>query len=331
MRKKVLLLTYGSRDHASSRIRGIQHFERLKGVFELIWIPSRGVQSGNSFTAKLTEAVIKRLNFCRQLLAILFGRFDFIFIQIVFFPEYVLRLMKAKRTVICYDFDDAVYTYSVKKFELTMAYANKVVVASPFLEDYVEAYHKNCKLIYSPVDTEVIVPGRSADPTFTIGWIGSPWTEHYLLMLKDVFEKLAAKISFKLIIVGAEVKMSGINTTCLSWSEQNELNALQQIDVGIMPLLDDEFSKMKGGYKLHLYMAAGKAVIASPVGINSLIVQDNVNGYLAKTEDDWLNAFERLGCDKNLREKMGANARGQAVEFYSYSVCTKQLYEYLIN
>ena len=90
-----------------------------------------------------------------------------------------------------------------------------------------------------------------------------------------------------------------------------ELNALQLIDVGIMPLLDDEFSKMKGGYKLHLYMAAGKAVIASPVGINSLIVtRDNINGYLAETDDDWLNGpFERLAGDINLREKMGENAR----------------------
>jgi glycosyltransferase involved in cell wall biosynthesis len=107
------------------------------------------------------------------------------------------------------------------------------------------------------------------------------------------------------------------------------VEALGRIDIGIMPLSNDEWSRMKGGYKLYLYMAAGKPAVASPYGINADIVIGGETGFLAETEKDWLSAFEKLQQDVALRREMGLKARKIAEQKYSYNVCTKQLLDFL--
>jgi len=234
-------------------------------------------------------------------------------------------VLKTKGSKIYFDFDDAIYSYSKAKFDCMMLYADKIIVATPFLKDIIASYNKTVVVIFSPVDTELIVAGRSIQSIFTIGWIGSPWTIHYLGSLEKVLYTIALKFNYKLLIVGAEMKLEGLNIECVSWSEENEIEALGKIDVGIMPLDDDEWAKMKGGYKLYLYMAAGKPVVASPYGINSFIVQEGTNGYLAQTEEQWANALELLYINAGLRDNLGSAARISAIEHYSYDVCTPQL------
>ena len=65
-------------------------------------------------------------------------------------------------------------------------------------------------------------------------------------------------------------------------------------DVGIMPLEDSPWEQGKCGYKLIQYMACGKPVIASPVGVNTRIVTPGINDYLAETTRDWVQALTAL-------------------------------------
>jgi glycosyltransferase involved in cell wall biosynthesis len=69
------------------------------------------------------------------------------------------------------------------------------------------------------------------------------------------------------------------------------------------------YGLLADGYKLIQYMACGKPVIASPVGVNRDIVQHGVNGFLAETESEWLNATRRLVDDPGLRARMGREGR----------------------
>lgn len=73
----------------------------------------------------------------------------------------------------------------------------------------------------------------------------------------------------------------------MPWSEGTEAAEIQQFDIGIMPLSDDLWEKGKCGYKLIQYMACGKPVVATPVGVNKMIVRQGVNGFLANTEAEW--------------------------------------------
>jgi glycosyltransferase involved in cell wall biosynthesis len=92
-----------------------------------------------------------------------------------------------------------------------------------------------------------------------------------------------------------------------------------------MPLPDDKFARGKCGLKALQYMATGRPVIASPVGVNSDIIVSGENGWLAGGEEEWVAAFHHLADSKELRARMGAAARATVEERYSAQVVAAQL------
>ena len=64
-------------------------------------------------------------------------------------------------------------------------------------------------------------------------------------------------------------------------------------------------------------MALGIPPLMSPVGVNSEIVTDGVDGYLPADEDAWVERISTLIEDAALRREMGKRARDTVVERYS--------------
>jgi len=48
---------------------------------------------------------------------------------------------------------------------------------------------------------------------------------------------------------------------------------------------------------------AGVPCIASPVGMNKKIVEDGMNGFLASSEEEWIEKISLLIDDADLRKK----------------------------
>ena len=103
---------------------------------------------------------------------------------------------------------------------------------------------------------------------------------------------------------------------------------LQGMDVGIMPLKDNPWSRGKCGYKLLQYMAVGKAVIASPVGANNEIVSHGETGYFAREESDWVRYLSLLAGDRNLSAAMGKKGSEKVVSSYARENAGRQLVDY---
>jgi glycosyltransferase involved in cell wall biosynthesis len=64
------------------------------------------------------------------------------------------------------------------------------------------------------------------------------------------------------------------------------------------------------------YMALGIPAIVSPVGVNTEIIADGANGYLARDHQDWRRAIDAL-TDPETRSRLGNAARRTIVERYS--------------
>jgi len=80
---------------------------------------------------------------------------------------------------------------------------------------------------------------------------------------------------------------------------------------------DNEWSRGKCGFKGLQYMGLGKAVVLTNVGVNSEIIEDGVNGFLASSPDEWLTKLSALIDDADLRLRIGKAARKTVEERYS--------------
>ena len=89
-----------------------------------------------------------------------------------------------------------------------------------------------------------------------------------------------------------------------------------------MPLLDRPFERGKSGYKLIQYMACELPVIASPIGVNSEIVIDGTNGFLAGNDKEWRLALSALIADAAMRKRFGKAGRELADQ--SFSLASQQ-------
>ena len=61
------------------------------------------------------------------------------------------------------------------------------------------------------------------------------------------------------------------------------------------------------------------------MGVNTDIVQQGVNGFLASTPEEWERALSELAMNPELRARMGATGRAMVEERYSVQVIGKKL------
>lgn len=146
--------------------------------------------------------------------------------------------------------------------------ADHVITSSPFLNDYCLKLNtsKACTYISSSVDTERFSPvnSYSNERKVTIGWTGTFSSKIYLDLLSNVFVELAKRCDFKLRIIGNfQYYLPGIDLEVIQWTRENEVEDLQGIDIGVYPLLKDDWILGKSGLKAIQYMAFGLPTVAT--------------------------------------------------------------------
>lgn len=335
---RILMLTDGNFDQASSRIRAIQYIPLLEASgYSVNFIPRIPRKTSNPFLKYTCFPFMKRLLWLKRCFALYFVDWDIIFIQRLFITEFFLKKI-TKRSRLLFDFDDAIYLDSnnkstYRKAENMVRYAQQVVISTPWMNSFCQKCGKDAVVIPTPVETDIIKPNKKENTgRSVIGWIGSSWTNGYLKTIEPVLQQLGKEYDFEFLTVGAksDYKIEGIRHINFPWEFGIEAKVLPKIDIGIMPLPDSDYARAKGGYKLYLYMAAGIPCVASPVGVNSSIVKEGETGFLAASESEWLEALKLLIQDSGLRKKMSDSGRKQAVELYDRKVCFSQLIE-IIN
>jgi len=160
-------------------------------------------------------------------------------------------------------------------------------------------------------------------------WIGSPSTVKYLDLIRDPLKALAQEVPFILRVIGGDFHLEGVKTECLPWHEATEARDVQSCDVGIMPLMDTSWELGKCGYKLIQYMASALPVVASPVGVNKVIVESGQNGFLTQGTTEWFDALSKLLTTPALRRKMGRAGRERVEQQYCLQVTAPRLIRWL--
>jgi glycosyltransferase involved in cell wall biosynthesis len=250
--------------------------------------------------------------------------YDIVFIHREAYPfegDVFERLFRLFGKKIVFDFDDSIFLKKPVKTERTVRLSDYVIVGNGFLRDYALKYNKNVTVLPTCIETRVYKPGNkaAAGDKVVIGWIGTSFTSIYLPILKDVYEALAARYKqLEFRIVGGCLKdFKPPFLVCKDWSLESEVGELQGFDIGVMPLFDDEMAKGKCAFKILEYMAVGIPAVASRSGMNTEVIEDGKDGFLAGSKEEWVERLSLLVEDKELREKMGKAGREKAERLYS--------------
>ena len=265
------------------------------------------------------------------------NQFDIIFIAREAFitgSTFFERALSKSRAKIIFDFDDSIWLNVVSKNNRFFSslkdasktgriikISDKVFAGNDFLANYAKNFNHNIVIIPTTIDTDVYSPAYRVDkPVVTIGWSGSVSTiEHFrfaIPALSAIKRKYGARISIK-VIGDSNFSEPSLGIKGIAWSSDTELDDLRAIDIGIMPLPDDEWTWGKCGLKGLQYMALEIPTILSPVGVNLEIIQEGVNGYLAKSTEEWVEKISALIEDPELRIRIGKEGRKTVVAKYS--------------
>jgi len=346
---QVLVLTRYGRTGASSRLRFLQYLPGLA---------ARGIEA--HVAPFLDDVYLKELyggqrpslqrviTFYSQRLKQLAraNKYDVVWIEkeaLPWIPAFI-ELSALRSVPVVMDFDDAWhlrYTESpnpLVRFTLTEKLgrlakrADHVIVANKFLQNWAEGAGASAVRC---VPTVVDLTRYEATPPppphpFTIGWIGTPETVNYLKTIQGALRQVLERGDTRLLLIGPSSTHPSLpNVEALPWSEGDETALLQRIHVGIMPLQHGVWEYGKSAYKLVQYMAEARPVVASPVGANTDVVKEGVNGFFARTDSDWVECLERLRADPALASTMGAAARATVEASFSLEATLPMIVEVL--
>jgi len=250
---------------------------------------------------------------------------------------WIERAIFATGTPVVFDFDDAIWLPNVSranrwvvglkwghKTGQILSHCRVALAGNDYLADYALRHCDDVRVLPTIVDSdEYRCPdapegGGHPPPPVTIGWTGSSTTAGYLDALDDVLGTIQRESEVRIRIIGAPAyRPRSYDAEVIPWSSESEVADLCPIDIGVMPLPDEEWARGKCGGKLIQYMGLGKAAVASPVGVNSTIVRHGENGLLASTPEEWLSALRSVVSDPKLRERLGTAARRTVEDSYS--------------
>ncbi|HSE33831.1 MAG TPA: methyltransferase domain-containing protein [Pyrinomonadaceae bacterium] len=288
----------------------------------------------------VTRGFLRRLSAIRKA-----HEFDLVYVfreAALLGPAFFERLVIQTGVPMVFDFDDAIfvsyrspsngylsYLKFASKTKSICRMAAHVMVGNPYLAEYARQVNTKVTVVPTTIDTTKYqpLPRRQSDIP-VIGWTGSYSTVQHLNTLRGALQKLAKLHRYRLRVIGTpSYQVDGVDVESMIWKSSTELEDLSHIDIGVMPLPNDAWSKGKCGLKALQFMALGIPTICSPVGVNTDIITDNQNGLLADSEDEWVEKMSQLIKSVEMRERLGEAGRQTVEERYSAKSQAPRVYE----
>ena len=253
-------------------------------------------------------------------------------------PAIYEKLLARTGKPIIYDFDDAIWSrgqvwmngiFSRLRFPSKTAdicrLASTITVGNEFLASYARGRNPSVVIIPSSIELEnyPAIPESDEAGKFVVCWTGSTSTLPHFEHARDALEMLARTVPLVVKVICSrppDRPIDGAETRFVPWSANGEAQEVGDCHVGIMPLPDDEVSRGKCAMKALQFMATGRPVVVSPVGINAEVVRSGHNGFTAVTAEEWVSALSSLAASAELRGRLGTNARATVMKAYSAEI-----------
>jgi glycosyltransferase involved in cell wall biosynthesis len=302
-------------------------------------------------TPKLLLTPLCYLRRFRQILS--FSQFDLIVVHRGIFPFPWPALEQAvirSHAKVLFDFDDSIHVghqdvgtarypwiYKLKYgsgVNAILKASTHVIAGNGTLAAHAKKFNPHVSIIPTVIDTDSYsyTPPRESSGVITIGWVGSRSTSPYLLAVEPALRKLSEvhgnNIRFR--IFGHPDRCLELpNFDSLPFSLSTEIQDLRSLDIGIMPMPDNDWTRGKCAFKAIQYMSLGIPTVASPVGMTTELIEHNVNGVLANSTQEWFDALNRLVTSFQIRSNLADAARKTVVSNFSLQGWSPRLVELL--
>ncbi len=334
--KKVLLICK-AKDDPSSYYRLGQYLDSNKNVHCVYMLSGRQYRS----LYGCRETVIKKLMIgfgaaCRIAVFILWDvccyHSSTVIVNRKIVPRYCPVFLGAildhylRRRFVIWDVDDNIFeSGEITRLETKLyeKLADRIVVSTPFLKAQLHSslWRKTEVLYTTDRDLEEVqiqewnaVRKKLFNTRIHLLWAGTKGNLHYLDAVIGQLDQAAGELAPKKVTLYVVSSMRYLRKTSymqirnIRWTRDGLLRMMPYMHIGIMPLLEDAFTKGKAAFKTVQYIGAGLPVIASPVGFNGKVVQNGVNGFL--TEKGWGSCLKLLAGNDKQWEAYALRARG---------------------
>lgn len=245
-----------------------------------------------------------------------------------YYPSFfntILKTMKRCGVKIIWDFDDNIIEgkeISIENFNQMAYISDSIFVTQENLRSIIPEENQFkvyllpttdgdlCKF-YKP---EVILNERMLrmDDIIELVWVATSSNLKHLkhcISSMDTAAGLFYKSSNQKIVINVvcdqplDSNTRYIMVNNIQWTRDVAIECMMRSHIGVMPLINTQFAKGKGGFKLIQYMSIGLPCIASDVGFNRDVVDESF-GVLIKNNspEEWLLAFERLSNKASYKE-----------------------------
>ena len=305
--KRVSVYLKTGRKAGTSYYRFYQYFDRMAGTFKYRKMLPDDIFdklmpiSRKSFFSKTLIYIYILIRRSSQLTSDLFWNPQYVIISrclinkhIPLWIKFLLWIIRTRGTTVIWDFDDDIIAggeIGRKVFDWQASVSSIIIIGSPYLKSLLEE-HSHSRTIYLPT-----TDGEMAAPSFPLIeenrlqlfhdevrliWVGTFSGLGFLEQIWDDLEECAIYLDNRQLVLTivsdntVEYQPKNFVLKQIPWQRDRAIREMEVSHIGIMPLEDTIATRGKCGFKLIQYLAAALPVIGSSVGINKLIISENV-------------------------------------------------------
>jgi glycosyltransferase involved in cell wall biosynthesis len=235
-----------------------------------------------------------------------------------------------------FDVDDSIHLLRGGSAARRIAVScDRVIVGNDYLAEWYARCNSSVCVVPTAVDTDRFAPiQHSESEQLTIGWIGTSANFPYLAAIEPALASVMADRPGVRVFVMADrppafTSLDSTRWQFSTWNEADEIAAIQAMDIGLMPLSDDPWTRGKCSFKMLQYMACGIPVVVSPVGMNAQVLAQGQFGIGAQSTSQWIEALHAMADSVDMRRRLGGAGRAVVEEHYSVRVIAPRLAQIL--
>jgi glycosyltransferase involved in cell wall biosynthesis len=103
---------------------------------------------------------------------------------------------------------------------------------------------------------------------------------------------------------------------------------VQDLDIGLLPLANEEYSRGKSPIKAIQYLACGVPVVGNVIGATGEILNEK-NSIAVSKEDEWIRGLEKLITNRNLVRSMGRAGCEQVRKNHNVKLAAERFFSIL--